>query len=649
MRKEESEFITKCISEAGSFKKNRDFTGFINLDNYACWVVVDGMDSCDEKFSAEMAASSIIEDFTNKPSFSKSVIKKYINNAHKILTEYTGKSKLSASIMVVISNYDKVIYAHAGNVRLYHLRKEKLIKKTKDHSIVRLMEDLGEIDSESVNKHKYKSTLYNFVGIDDKLKVEISPKIKLYNDDVFLIGSQGMWENFEDKELGDILKGSMDAEEFAENIEYIVRENDSQNLNNYSIMSLFIPKVFNNKEYKKKVEEQKPVKKINFDFLKNKHVKKIIMVIFIVLLAGIGLYIKSNMDNKTKEKQKTEAVAEKVNEADKLLESGNLEDSLENFEEAKEKYKDNPEKLKEIDEKIKKIKANLSALQFESQGDKNFEAKDYEGAISQYNSAIVLMTSENVGDTTALNEKLNKSKEITKLLSLEKTGDEALGKQDYEEAKKIFENIITTTAPDKFLEIITRVKQKKESLVKIGDAIGVEKQALDLYKKGKYEQAKIKFQSALGLYSETGMEQKKKEIKFQIDEIEELQVYEETLKEAKMLEDAGDNELDKKNYEKAKNKYEEAVSKYENADSQKDISKVTNKIGTIEELKKYDVAKEVEAQGDAQFANKKYKKAIEKYEEAKKSFNNLNKPEDYNAMEEKIKICKKKDKVLGIF
>ena len=103
MRKDGSKFITKYISEAGSFTKNRDFGGFVTLDNYACWIVADGIDSSDEKMSAEMAVSSIISDFTTKPRFSKGLMKKYIKNANMILDEFTGKSRLSASVGIVIS------------------------------------------------------------------------------------------------------------------------------------------------------------------------------------------------------------------------------------------------------------------------------------------------------------------------------------------------------------------------------------------------------------------------------------------------------------------------------------------------------------------------------------------------------------------
>lgn len=653
MKKEVSEFITKCITNSGSFRKNRDFSGYITLDNYACWIVVDGIDSSDEENSAQVVASNIIENFTEKPGISKNLIRKYIKYANKALLESQSKNRLKASISLIVSDYTKVIFANVGNSRAYHFRKEKLISKTKDHSISRLMYELGDISKDMEIKNKYRNVLYSYLGSNEKLRINISSKVKLENDDLIILSTEGMWENVEEDDIINIVKASMDSEEIVENLENAILENEKSNLNNYTIMSLATPKIFNKKEQKNKVKEEKVAKKMNFDFLKNKHVKKIIMITILALVAGTALYIKKNIDDKAKvlaNKQESEEVkAKKEETANNALKSGDLKNALTEFEEAKEKFKDDPEKLKEIDGKIAKIKAEISLNDLELQGDKNFEAKDYEGASNKFNEALNLSKTFQVGNSITLEEKLNKSKDIQKFLALEKSGDEALSKQKYDEARQIFENIIATADPNKFAEIIERVKQKNSSLEKIGDAITIERQGLVLYKKGKYEQAKSKYNESLSIYSEIGMEQKKKEIKNQIMEIEELQLQEEAFKEAKTLEEMGDSEVEKKNYEKAKGKYEEAIKKYQPLGEAKSISIVSNKINNIEILKKYDSARDIEKEGDVFFSNKKYKKAIEKYEEAKKVYSDLNKPDDVSAMNEKIAVSKKKDKVLGIF
>lgn len=47
MRKENSKFNTKFISEAGGELKNIDYFTFVGLDKYACYVIADGIGNYD--------------------------------------------------------------------------------------------------------------------------------------------------------------------------------------------------------------------------------------------------------------------------------------------------------------------------------------------------------------------------------------------------------------------------------------------------------------------------------------------------------------------------------------------------------------------------------------------------------------------------
>ena len=52
MRKENASFETKFISEAGSYLNNADYFAFVELKDYACYVIADGIDTDDMKKSA---------------------------------------------------------------------------------------------------------------------------------------------------------------------------------------------------------------------------------------------------------------------------------------------------------------------------------------------------------------------------------------------------------------------------------------------------------------------------------------------------------------------------------------------------------------------------------------------------------------------
>ena len=55
MRKENSDFNTKFISEAGSYLVNADYFAFVELKDYACYVIADGIDLDEKKESAKLA------------------------------------------------------------------------------------------------------------------------------------------------------------------------------------------------------------------------------------------------------------------------------------------------------------------------------------------------------------------------------------------------------------------------------------------------------------------------------------------------------------------------------------------------------------------------------------------------------------------
>ncbi len=114
MRKENSDFKTSFLSEAGSFLQNKDYFAYTELDDVACWVAVKGLDSDQEISSAELAVKAILEKFMEKPSMSRRSIKKYLKNAQAILQAQSLRVRLKASIVIVISDYSKMIVAVAG-------------------------------------------------------------------------------------------------------------------------------------------------------------------------------------------------------------------------------------------------------------------------------------------------------------------------------------------------------------------------------------------------------------------------------------------------------------------------------------------------------------------------------------------------------
>ena len=235
MRKNSSEFITAFTSEAGTFHTNRDFYAFVELDDIACYVVADGIDSDEEINSAELAANCIFEQVMEKPSMSKSKLKKYIINAHKLLNEKSVNVRLKSSIAVVLTDYTNMIWAVVGNARVYHFRKGSLIFRSKDQSVAQMMLDSKKITEDEINQHDERNNLINYLGQPRGFKPFVSKKIKLNDDDALIMCTSGFWEKINNIDLVDAFREEEEPSSIIDNLEEIFLSRQSRVINNYTL------------------------------------------------------------------------------------------------------------------------------------------------------------------------------------------------------------------------------------------------------------------------------------------------------------------------------------------------------------------------------------------------------------------------------
>lgn len=85
MRRSNSEFQTLHISEEGQKLSNRDYFGYVEMDDFACYVLADSLDAEPSVNSARLAVESILRSFTEAPTMRKRILRKYIIRAHEEL------------------------------------------------------------------------------------------------------------------------------------------------------------------------------------------------------------------------------------------------------------------------------------------------------------------------------------------------------------------------------------------------------------------------------------------------------------------------------------------------------------------------------------------------------------------------------------
>ncbi|MBU3185966.1 PP2C family protein-serine/threonine phosphatase [Clostridium estertheticum] len=255
MRKLNSDFKTNFISEAGTLLQNKDYFAFVELDNYACYVIADGIDDDLELESAKIAVESIIRNFTEKPTIRRRDITRFFKQANDELISQSNNVRLKASVTVVITDYTKVVYGVAGNSRFYLYRDGVIRYKSEDQSLTQMLTAKEDIPLDKIAKHNERNNLYCYLGQEKLYSPYISKKIKLINGDIISLSTRGIWENIDEQELVDAASESKDPKELADNVEDMLLSRQLEHIENYTISLTFVDKVFINPKDKKRLKK----------------------------------------------------------------------------------------------------------------------------------------------------------------------------------------------------------------------------------------------------------------------------------------------------------------------------------------------------------------------------------------------------------
>ncbi len=474
MRKENSDFKTSFLSEAGSFLQNKDYFAYTELDDVACWVAVKGLDSDQEISSAELAVKAILEKFMEKPSMSRRSIKKYLRNAQAILQAQSLRVRLKASIVMVVSDYSKMIVAVAGNSRLYHFRNGTLSYKTTDQSLAQEIVN-SRNRSLDISQHEERSNLLNYLGKPEDFKPFVSKKMKLLDGDVLVLCTAGFWEDVNEIEMADALEDAKDPEQYTDLLEEVLLSRQRKVVNNYTIATVFANKVYQETNKKK----MKYIKMIaaalivalvvggSTLFYQAKQAKKMAELTVEMkdheksgnLYFQDGNYEKAlleysegrNAAKKLKDPIHRNLLAKKLRitdlilNGDKSAEEGKFTDALEQYEKAKKEGKLIKNFGKEATEqRIANMDTIVQIAEAVKDGDFRFEAEDYNGALETYEKArkkalTISYTGEpqiktKIEETEAKIAELKKAQKELKAEGLEKSGDQSYARQEYGKA-----------------------------------------------------------------------------------------------------------------------------------------------------------------------------------------------------------------------
>lgn len=266
------------MSEEGHKLSNRDYFGYVEMDDYACYVLADSLDEEPSVNSARLVVESLTRSFTERPVIGKRALKRYLNLAHKELQKQHGGMHLKASVVMAVTDYKKIRYCYAGNSRFYLIRNARILERSVDQSLTQNLLEEEKIPLDQAAAHEARNNLYSFLGERGTPHIQISGKIRLENGDIFMVMSRGVWEQCSDQELLDFANDAKDPQEILDQTEdLILKAQEDNHIDNYTLAVTFVDKIY-----------QSPRKKWT--------VKKILMIAIPVLLVlggiGLGFYLR---------------------------------------------------------------------------------------------------------------------------------------------------------------------------------------------------------------------------------------------------------------------------------------------------------------------------------------------------------------------
>lgn len=491
MRKENSDFQTAFVSEAGSYLDNRDYFAYIELDDMACYVLADGLDSDQELRSAEMAVKTMLENFIEKPSMSRRRMARALREAQEWLQFESRRVRLKASLLMIVTNYNKMVYVSCGHVRLYHFRAGRLNFRSKDHSLAQSMADDGRIPEESTSTHEERGNLLEYVGKPGRIHGTFSKKTQLADGDVLLLATPGMWEGVELAEMLGALEQSKDATEMTDTLEEVLLSKQQRVVNNYTAAAIYVNKVFQ--------EKPRDVRKL---------IKRIVIALFVLLLLGGGATYMA-IRQAAQKAQALEDMVESALQGDEYARNGDYLKAVKSYSEARNAaIKINDKIHRNLYGKEQKVSQTLV------DGDEYAADGDFEKAKSSYEKALKDSTLYPPFQGEDIQKKIDQLDGFAKVAALQKEADLKFQGGSYQEALELYQraNLAATeteyTAAQK--ELQTKLADTEGKLKAINQEVKeiqagkLEARAERLLKSEDYEGAVDAYAKAQEIYQEIG-------------------------------------------------------------------------------------------------------------------------------------------------
>ncbi len=133
---------------------------------------------------------------------------------------------------------DLAYIAHVGDTRAYLITEGNMELITRDHSLVRRLQELGQLTDEEAEAHPQRNVLYRAIGQGDTLEVDAATR-RLPPNARLLLCSDGLWGVIGDERMARILADCADPQEACDRL--VSAANESGGPDNITVIVVQMP------------------------------------------------------------------------------------------------------------------------------------------------------------------------------------------------------------------------------------------------------------------------------------------------------------------------------------------------------------------------------------------------------------------------
>lgn len=134
-----------------------------------------------------------------------------VQNAHNAIQKHASGGGSTLTSLLVLDK--TVTIAHIGDSRAYHFDQGNTAHVlTTDHSLVKRLEDLGQISPDEAAIHPQRNVLYRALGQVEQVNPDII-STSLPTDGYLVVCSDGLWGVISDQDISDIIQSTPDPQQ----------------------------------------------------------------------------------------------------------------------------------------------------------------------------------------------------------------------------------------------------------------------------------------------------------------------------------------------------------------------------------------------------------------------------------------------------